>query len=155
MTIYKINFKGMHYITDDIDVLTQNTNNKMVTTIVLGDEVTATDKLLQLRNEFYDMEISKIHIVQFIVDGDNEIWSPFNINEDSIDQSSSYIIQTNIDNEKVMVSGVELVDAVDAIKQNLLSLFKLDAYDIVSEIPNKIPNSNLLIQPNTDGMTTL
>jgi hypothetical protein len=155
MTIYKINFKGMHYITDDIDVLTQNTNNKMVTTIVLGDEVTATDKLLQLRNEFYDMEISKIHIVQFIVDGDNEIWSPFNINEDSIDQSSSYIIQTNIDNEKVMVSGVELVDAVDAIKQNLLSLFKLDAYDIVTEIPNKIPNNNLLIQPNTDGMTTL
>lgn len=158
MTIYNINFNGNHYITDDNDIFLNYKESKLVKSIILGDENDANLKLMELRNQFYNTELSKIYISEVIVDNDTETWVPFDIEKDSIDVNVLYMIQTNIDNERLTVTGESLLTQVNTIKERILNMVNLNTYTIVDSMPIEdltIKQRIQLLQPTTTGTTNI
>lgn len=158
MTIYNINFNGNHYITDDNDIFLNYKESKLVKSIILGDENDANLKLMELRNQFYNTELSKIYISEVIVDNDTETWAPFDIEKDPIDVNVLYMIQTNIDNERLTVTGESLLTQVNTIKERILNMVNLNTYTIVDSMPIEdltIKQRIQLLQPTTTGTTNI
>lgn len=117
MTIYCITFNGLHIICDQEEIITSHKDNKNISSLKFGTEEDAKQKLVELQTKFYDMELSKIHVVKKLDDGYNTIWVPFNVNSDIVENTASYIIQTNIDNTSVHTKGETLYDDIELIKK--------------------------------------
>lgn len=151
MTIYKIpNINGIDIITDEEQLVLDNSENTLLNSIKLGTEQDANDLLQVNQQKFLSLDIATIYINQSIANDDGDTtWILVDVISDTINNNFTYFVYNNFINEHVPVIGSELLSYIDTLKIQILKNYNLDKLEIIDKLPQK-PQ-----QPNVIGMTTI